>query len=59
MSDPSFVQQWLVDLCGQTDEEILKQFSELTEVQLPHDFLHNFNPLFLRVLDRKSNQYQE
>ena len=24
MSDPSFVQQWLVDLCGQTDEEILE-----------------------------------
>ena len=31
MSDPSFVKQWLVDLCGQIDEEILNQFSELTE----------------------------
>ena len=53
MSDPSFVQQWLVDLCGQTDEEILSQFSELTEVQLPHDFLTQFQSSLFKSLGQE------
>ena len=53
MSDPSFVQQWLVDLCGQTDEEILNRFSELTEVQLPHDFLTQFQSCLFKSLGQE------
>ena len=53
MSDPSFVQQWLVDLCGQTDEEILNQFSELTEIQLPHDFLSQFQSSLFKSLGQE------
>ena len=53
MSDPSFVRKWLVNLCGQTDEEILNQFSELTEVLLPHDFLTQFQSSLFKSLGQE------
>ena len=53
MLDPLFLKQWIVDLCGQADEDILKQFSDFTGVKPPHDFLSQFQSSLFEILSHE------
>ena len=53
MSDPLFLKQWIIDHCGQTDENILQRFSEFTRVNPPHDFLSQFQSTLFETLSHE------
>ena len=53
MSDPLFLKQWIIDHCGQTDENILQRFSEFTRVNPPHDFLSHFQTTLFKTLSHE------
>ena len=50
ISDPFVLEEWIVDQCGQTDENIVHQFANLTQVSPPQDFLKDFQSTLLKTL---------
>ena len=50
ISDPVVLEEWIVDQCGQTDENIVHKFANITQISPPQDFLKDFQSTLLKTL---------